>query len=259
MSNSSITTGFFEHAAAEILETYGHRVKIGRKSLHKFGRNEDAGTSETEIVAFGSTPVRSTTNSIDTVSSSNATDTQTLRVEGCTIVGNVLTEVIQNVTLTGQTKKLLGTPLSRVTRIANVSNATATLGDVYAYEDTTISAGVPTDPATIGNKMTIEAQSTLLAGTSVGSTNYLILCNAYSYLGKKQSAVANINLETNLVGFVPRTILQAGIGTYRNMDHDFFPFYIVRPNSDILITSLSDTLAVDITAGFSGFYADIIN
>lgn len=258
MGNYTIPGNLFAKVVDEIRESYGHQVSMGRKSLHKFGRNDDAGVTEQEIVWFGSAPVRSATDSIDTVSSSNAADTQVLRVEGFSIVGNVLTEVIQDVTLNGQAKVLLTTPVSRVTRIANVASATATLGDVYAYEDTAISGGVPIDPATIGNQMTIEAQSTLFAGTSTSSTSYLILMNVYGYLGKRQSATANINLEKNKVGFVPRTVLQAGIGTYRNMDHNFAPFYIVEPNSDLRMTSISDTAAVDIVAGFSGFYADII-
>ena len=248
---------YFDFAIEEIQRTYGHRVTIGRQALHKFGRNESAGTSEVDIISFGGDPVRSTTNSIDSFSSSNAADTQTLRVEGTTISGNNLTFSVQDIILTGQTRGVLATPLSRVTRIANVANTTRTLGSVYVYENTAISGGVPTDASKIGNQMTITSQSTQFSGTSVTSNNYFLMTNVYAYLQKKQAATANIILRQGQIPYIRREVHSGSVGTNRYMDHDFAPFIIIPPNSDITMTSISDSVGTDIVAGFHGFFADI--
>ena len=255
-----INSNFAAMAAAEIFQSYGHRTKIGRKSLHKFGRFETLGVTENDINYLGLDPVHSATNSITTVSSASASDTtQTITVEGMTISGNALTFASQTVALNGQAKVTLATPLSRVTRIANVLGPVATLGDVYVYEDGTITGGIPTDLDTVGNVMAATDQSTLFAGTSISSTNYFILTGYWAYLGKKTNAFADIRFKTQAVGTgFYRTRSMGSISNSGGLDKLMVPYLIISPNTDIDITGAGSTTNIDVFAGFEGFFADII-
>ena len=184
---------------SEIKSTYDDSCVINRKSLHKFGRHDDLDTAdlEAEINYLGIDPVLSETNSITHFSSSDASDTQVIRVEGCTISSGVLTFTTQDITLAGQTKTALTTPLGRVTRIANIASTVETNGDVYVYEDGTVSGGggIPTDLTTVGNVMSAADQSTLFAGTSIASTNYFLCNGFYAYLGRRTSGFADIRFK----------------------------------------------------------------
>ena len=257
-----VINDYFNLAASEIFKTYGHKVTINRKTLHKFGRNSGVGTSETDVNYLGIDPVHSATNSIDTVSSENSGDTtQTVRVEGFTIDGaGCLKFVVQNVTLNGQNKVTLATPVSRVTRIANTAGPSATLGDVWVYEDGAITNGIPNNLDTVGNVMPAEDQSTLFAGTSIACNNYFICTGYWAYLGKKTAAYADIRFKTQTVGLdFYRTLSISNISNYSGIEHRFAPYFIVPPNTDIDITAVGSTTGIDVFAGFDGFFADIVN
>ena len=243
---------------SEIYQAYGDTTRVSRKSLHKFGRLSSLGTSESEINYLGIDSVHSTTNSITHFSSADGGDTQTLRVEGMTISGGLLTFVAQDITLAGQTKTALTTPLSRVTRIANVSSATATSGDVYVYEGGAVSGGIPTDLNTVGNVMPAEDQSTLFAGTSISSTNYFLCTGFYAYLAKKTSGFADIKLKTREISSVYRTVQVVSIGASAPAEHKFNPPLIVKSNSDIDLVATGSTTNLDVCAGFDGYFADIV-
>lgn len=257
-TEDTVITDFFNFAASEIYRTYGHKVRINRKSLHKFGRYANLGTTEDEINYLGIDPVRSTTNSITHFSSSDNADTQVLRIEGMTISSGVLFFVAQDITLVGQTKTALATPLARVTRIANVASATPTAGDVYVYEDGTVTSGIPDDLATVGNVMPASDQSTLFAGTSVAGNNYFVCAKIWAYLAKKTGGSADIKFKKRQNGHVYRTVSVLNIGTNTPTEHTFEPFYIVEPNSDINLVATGSTTAIDVCAGIDGFFADII-
>lgn len=93
------------HAVNEIESTYGDRVSIElkEKSLIKFGRNEDVGTTEETVWLVGGDETYPTTNAIDTIVSTDAGDDQQVIIEGHTISGNDLTFVTQTATLNGTT------------------------------------------------------------------------------------------------------------------------------------------------------------
>ena len=261
-SSSGYSMGNYDPKMAfllsEIKRTYGHDCVINRKSLHKFGRFSSLGTSESEINYLGIDPVHSTSNSITHFSSTDGGDTQTLRVEGMTISGGLLTFAAQDITLAGQTKTALTTPLSRVTRIANVSSATATSGDVYVYEDGAVSGGVPTDSNTVGNVMPAGDQSTLFAGTSISSTNYFLCTGFYAYLAKKTTGFADVKLKAREISSVYRTVQVVSIGTSSPVEHKFNPPLIIKSNSDIDLVATGSTSNLDVCAGFDGYFADIV-
>lgn len=148
-------------ALNEIYDQYGVWASVDRKrkSLGKFGRTLNADSNvETTVAQLGtvgspeSNETFVTTNAIDGVVSAGAsgTDNQVLTIEGHTIDGSGnLTFVVQNVTLTGQTKATLATPLARATR-AYVKDGTfgapATTPEgpcyIYASSGVNLSSGV---------------------------------------------------------------------------------------------------------------------
>ena len=257
------TDTMLEFAQHEILNSYGEATKVNRKSLHKFGANQSVGTSAEDINWDGIEPVHSTTNSITVASSSNSGDTtQTVRVEGMYFDENDdLLFSAQNVVLDGQNQVTLSQPLCRVTRIANVASATATAGDVYVYETGTATNGVPDDLDTIGNIMPQEHQSTMFAGTSIASTNYLILTSmqAGGSLSGTKDTYVDITLEVRDKDSVYRTVNIFTINTSQGATQIHFdPALIIPPNSDIDMTAKSLAAGASVTAGFNGYFADIV-
>jgi hypothetical protein len=112
---------------------------------------------------------------IDTLSSSDAGDTQNTEIEGLNILGVLVTQTKQ---LDGQNKVTLDTPLWRVHRMRNVDAQTTSdrtvgyAGNIYCYEDTPIVGGVPTDTTKVrafifdGNNQTLMSQFTTPCDTT---------------------------------------------------------------------------------------------
>lgn len=244
-------------AIREIYETYGHVVKIGRKSLHKYGRYDSVGTSLVDLNYGGYDLVHSSTNSIDKISSSSTSDTAvSVTIEGMTISNGIYTFASQTASLNGQNKVTLTTPIATCTRI-RPSGTTAVVGNVFAYEDGTISGGVPTDTSTIGNVLEAIGQSTFASGSSIAGNNYFIMTKWYAYMNKKTDAQADVYLTWRDVGGVYITREVRGITRSQPIDSIFQPYQIVKPNSDFDISALASTTGVDITAGVYGVFADI--
>ena len=114
----------------------------------------------------------STTADIDSISSSSASDTEIINVQGLDTNWDL---TIQSITLTGQTRAPIPTPLLRVFRMFN-ENGTPLVGTVYCYVNTTISGGVPTTPAPIRAIIDIGEEQTLMALYTIpnGKTGYLV-------------------------------------------------------------------------------------
>lgn len=110
-------------------------------TLDKFGVNPIVTVSSDpeDIWEGGGEYPFSTSADIISISSSNAGDTQDISIQGLGADGR---EVIQNVTLQGQTVVPLTTPLLRVYRMENESNVNL-LGTVYCYSGTEATLGVP--------------------------------------------------------------------------------------------------------------------
>ena len=114
----------------------------------------------------------SATAAIDSISSSSASDTEIIIVEG---LDEDWAETIQLVTLTGQTRKALTTPLRRVYRAYN-SGGTPLVGNIYIYENTALSSGVPVDTAKVRAYIAILDAQTLMGIYTVpaGKTAYIL-------------------------------------------------------------------------------------
>ena len=140
----------------------------GISYVHKFGQAPDFDTTDGEVTIWDGANdasinrmvyTYSTTAAIDSISSSNAGDTQEVKVQG---LDTNLALVEQTVTLNGQTRVALTTPLIRIFRGKN-NGATAFAGNVVVYENTALTGGIPTDTSKIrllindGNNQTLMA------------------------------------------------------------------------------------------------------
>ena len=149
----------------ELLVCLGYIPRV--ISIYKFGYNDDLDSGvEEDVWDYGGTYTYSTTADIDSISSSSALDTQDILVYGLDANWE---QVEQTVTLNGQTKVTLTTPLIRVWRMINVGT-TDLAGNVYLYVDGTISGGIPTVANTIrafiegGNNQTLMMLYTVPSG-----------------------------------------------------------------------------------------------
>ena len=113
----------------------------------------------------------STTADIDSISSSDAGDTQDINIQGLDSDYNL---VSQTVTLNGQTRVALTTSLIRVFRAYNDNSADLS-GHVMIYVNTALTGGIPTDTTKIRAVIHPENGQTEMAVYTVpaGKTAYL--------------------------------------------------------------------------------------
>lgn len=249
-------------AEREVLSTWGDNVSVlaKAKSLFKFGRNEDVDTAARETIwAQGGDETYVATNLIDSVSSSSASDTGTIGLEYHTVTGTgasaQFTFGVQTVALNGQTRVALPTPCARVSRGYNAS-ALNFVGDVYVYENTAITAGVPTDDTKIHMKLPAGDSQSFKAATTLSNSDYLFVTSVYASVRRGTSAVADMQLEIREVGgvFRPRlsfSVSQSGGAFYMPIE----PYIIVPKNADVRITAATNTNNTQIDAGLNGVLA----
>lgn len=252
-------------AELEILNTYGDTVSVlaKRKTLLKFGRNENLGTSEETVWTQGGNETYVTTNAIDTISSSNAGDTQVITIEGHTVSGtgtsSQFTFVSQSATLNGQNKVVLSTPVARVSRLYITAATAAFAGDVYVYEDDTITAGVPSTASKIHMKVAAGETQSFKAATTFSNGDYFICTGGVASVGKKASAIVDLEMQVRTPGGVFRPVLQLTIdgNAQSSVQIKFYPYAIIPKNSDIRITGVSSAANTDVSASFQGFMAAV--
>ena len=175
------------------------------------------------------TYVADNTNSIDTISSSNASDTEVVNVEGHTMSGGDRTFVVQQATLNGQNKVTLATPLNRLTRIAHAQESSTDLvGEIYGYEDTTIVAGKPSDTTKIHITVPAGENQSEKASTSISSQDYWIVTKiSAGYLEKTGSNICDVRIEVREQGgvFLPKAKpIVIKTGTDRDWETDVLAF-----------------------------------
>ncbi len=154
---------------------------VGTSVILKFGSAPDFDDSDGEVTIWDGTEdgtawelmqyVYSTTANIDSLSSSNAGDTQDIEIQGLDTNFNL---VIQTITLSGQTRVPLTTNLIRIFRAKNV-NSTDLTGHVFVYVNGATTGGVPDTNADIRCIVQPENNQTEMAVFTVpaGKTGYL--------------------------------------------------------------------------------------
>jgi len=255
-----VPDGRLVQSEREIQSTYGDVVSIDRKakSLLKFGKSAELSANTLETVwTVGGNEVYISDDGITHISSSSASDTQEIRVEGHTISGDDLTFVVQLVTLSGQTPVALNTGVARISRISN-NSGTELVGRVVAYEDTATSNGVPTDETKIHIDIPLGFQQSFKAATSFSKEDYYVMTGFYGAVSAKQSAAVDFYIEVKKPnGVFLQTACFTASSTGGNSDISLDPAIIVPKNSDVRVRcETTDNNAV-VFGIFKGYLAKV--
>lgn len=256
--------GTLERAIRRIESQFGDTVLLKDKGLLKFGRNGSVGTSTETVMGLQGSEVHetyATTNAIDSISSSDNGDTQSVTIEGHYFDGsNNLVFTSQDVTLQGNTKVPLTTDLCRATRLAN--NGSDFAGTVYVYEDdTTTTPGIPDTDSKVHVVSEPGYNQSLKASTSISYQDYyIILALRGSTNRKSTSTFVDFELQTRqLSGTTGLAFRTQELWTVSNVSGSFqldLPEpIIIPPNSDVRIVATSTASATAVTASMNGVLA----
>lgn len=246
--------------------TYGHKISVSKKAknLIKFGRNDDvtnAATGSTIMQFVGGEDHETyiSSNLINRVSSSSASDTEVIVIEGHTIDSNgEFTFTVQSATLQGQTQVTLTTPLARCTRIYN-NNGTNLVGNIYVYQSgITVTAGVPQDGTKTHCIIRAGKQQSEKASTTISKDDYWLITEFTASVLKKTADFADFELQIRLKGKVFRTydLLTASSGTDASGKQD--PLLLVPPNSDVRISAVGGSDSLECSGVIHGYLASIV-
>ena len=260
-----VPDGRLVQAEREIYNTFGDKVSISAKgkSILKFGRNPDLTANVKETIwGIGGNETYVSSNIIDTISSSSALDLTAMIIEGHTVEGTgfdqKFTFVSQEITLVGQGKATLTTPLARTSRIYN-NNGSELVGNIYVYEDTAITNGVPNDLTKVHITIEDGFQQSFKAATTFSNEDYAILTGGFGSVSVKQAASVDFFLEVAAPGRVFRegaAVSATSTGGAWNVNLD--PCVIVPTNYDVRVTAISSTSGVEVFSNFSAYLAKVI-
>lgn len=244
-----------KQAINEVLNTYGDTISVDAKAkrLLKIGRNNDIDNGVFETVwQLGGIETYPTTNAIDTVVSTSASDTQEIIIEWHTIDGSGnFTYIEQTATLTGTTPVPLSTPLARSTRCYN-NNGTNLLGTVTVYE----SVGTVNHLSMNGT-----TNQSLKCSTTIEQSNYYIITAVTGSVlsGSGSGTVVDFRLKFREKGKVFRTIFPY-VSSYgqNTFVKEFSVPIIIPPNSDLRIDAAPNSNNAVIEASFNGYLAQIV-
>ena len=257
-----VPDGRLVQAEREIEATYGDRVSIDRKakSLVKFGRSAELGTTALETVwTVGGNEVYVTGNTISYISSSSASDTQQITIEGHTVDANGdFTFSVQTVTLEGQDAVALGTDLARVSRAYN-SDSTELVGRVVVYENAVVVGGIPTDTTKIHIDIPQGFQQSFKAATTFSNEDYYLMTGFYGAVSAKQAGSVDFYVEIRDKGkvFLPKGCFTAS-STGGAADISLDPAILVPKNADVRIRCETENNNVVVFGIFKGYLAKVL-
>jgi hypothetical protein len=234
------------------------------RCLQKFGKAPSfpsavtstiwGGANSADIAEYSYNYSPDNTANIDSVSSTSTGDTQSIIIEGLDINYNF---VSQAVTLTGQTRAALTTPLVRAFRVQNMG-ITDFAGFIYIYVNTALSGGRPIDTTQIrvvvdsSDNQTLMAMWTVPAGKTLSLKSFHFSIDA----GNKASNYV-VRLRVRNFGGVFRTQWEGAIS---DVGSSFLPYYYSLPlqiaeKSDIEMTAKATAAGVTgaaVTGSFEG-------
>jgi hypothetical protein len=269
----------FDIAQAErvVLSIYGDTVsvKAKAKNLNKFGTNSSASTTYETVAQLQGSELNETfvtTNSIDSVVSSSASDTtQTINIEGHTIDGSGnLTFVVQDAVLNGQTEVTLTTPLARANRMAVKRTGTfgwtpaALVGTVSVYDNAAgITAGVPNTAAATKILLSPGATQSDKCQTAISATDYWFITEFTAGVGSSGGPANRVTFQLE-VRDVPNGGAWRPIGReivvrsdQNGARFDFAPFAIVPKNHDVRVRAKTDSSSAEVFAEMQGYLAAV--
>lgn len=230
---------------------------IGTSAIAKFGENPDISSATTpeDIWDYGGIYTFSTTNDIDSISSSDAGDTHEITVVGLDVNWE---EVIQTVILTGQTRKALDTPLIRVYRAYN-SSGTVTLGDVYVYVNGPITLGVPDTAVDVRAMIRISHEQTMMLVYTVPAGKTAYWMGGYVSLSTTKAALAIFAFKIREFGGVFRD--QSAVSTSSTGSNSFiinkFVPGVMPEKTDILVRCVEVSVnGVGVSSGMDFILVD---
>jgi len=250
MPRSSINQGPFYAQVA--------RGDIDRHTaLRKFGLNPDLSVVDVfeDVWDFGGIYTFTGTTPVDYyVSSSNAGDTQPITFFG---LGADKKEQSFTMSINGQTKKKIINPLAggetwwRMFRVMN-SGSTDIAGELYIYEDDTVTAGVPDTDSKVRAHIDNGFNQTLMAIYTVpnGKSGYSLTCRAS--LADRKSARVTIQVWVRPefgVWQIKRVFALSADGT-SDSSCTFIANDEIPEKSDIRMSAASNTTGSAVSAEF---------
>jgi len=239
----------------------------GTSFIHKFGNAPDFDTGDGAVDIWdgandaGSALMSytySSTANIDSLSSSDGGDTEAIEIQGLDSSFNL---VVQTVTLTGQTRVAIPTPLIRVFRLKNVGS-TDIVGRVYCFVNVATTGGVPNTLTNIRAEINNGNNQTLMCIFTIpnNKTGYLDAFDT-AVAGAKKTAEYQIDLFARPPGQVfqlkHRSSLQDGGTTH--WQHKFLVAEKFVAKTDIVMRVSILTGAVteaSVSAGFDLILVD---
>ena len=193
----------------------------GHTGVNIAGHDDTISSTIQTVGSHGTLYTYSSTADIDSISSSSGSDTHDITIEG---LDASYAEVVQTVTLTGQTPATLGTSLMRVNHVYNNvgTTLTATVGTVYVFvSGGTVTAGVPQTAADI--RGTIELLGTI-STEHHNSSVFTIPADKTGYIVFGKATVSDAKaLELTFWGGVGQTAMaQTHHIDIKNTNYDYF-------------------------------------
>jgi len=260
-----VPDGRLVQAEREIQATFGDVVSIDKKakSLLKFGKSAElsADTMET-IWSLGGNETYVQDNLIDSIVSSGAADNEEIYIECHTVEGTgadqKFTFLTQTVTLDGQNRVPLPTPVARVSTAYN-NNGTELTGSVYVYQETPLTNGVPQDLTKVHEHIPQGFQQSFKAATTFSDEDYYVLTGGFGSVSNKQAASVDFYLEVRTAGKVFRQgAAVSASSTGGSWDINLDPCIIIPKNADIRITCETSTQGAVVFGSFKGYLAKVI-
>lgn len=257
-------SSLFNSGVLELLKnpTFTTQVALGKipgvSFINKFGENPEIATNSDpeDIWDFGGIYNFSTAAIIDTISSSSGSDTTNITVEGLDVNWDL---VIQTVPLTGQSKVVLPTSLLRVYRAFN-SNGDDLIGDVYVYEDTAISIGVPSDASKIRAQIKADSNQTEMMIYSVPAGKTALYMEGFIAIsrGGGVSATADMTFKSRLFEKSFRLKRRISLNTQGSSSwRAVYSIPIVLPEkSDLIFRCETVSATVGMSGGFQALLFD---
>jgi hypothetical protein len=228
----------------------------GSTFIHKFGAAPDIDTADGFVdiwdgggqAAALKTYTYSVTADIDSISSTNAGDTQDIEINGLDANYNLVTQIV---TLTGQAVATLSTPLIRVFRMIN-RGSTNLAGVCYCYVTDTATGGIPdtiTNTRAVmndGNNQTLMALYTIPAG----KTGYMR--DWYASMANKTTAGSIIRVFARPFGevFQLKHISAISSNGTAYIQHTYSEPEVFDEKTDIVIQADSTVNNLSVAAGF---------
>ena len=259
--NYEVPDGRLVQAEREIERQFGQKVSIDRKakSLIKFGKSAPLATGSLQTVwTVGGNETYVSGNTIDSISSSNALDTEQVYLECHTVdeSGN-FTFLSQVVTLNGRTRVALPVPVARVSLAYN-NNGTELVGRVVVYENTALNNGIPTDVTKIHIDIPAGLQESFKAATTFSSSDYFVLTGGFGSVSSKTSGAADFYLEIREQNKVFRQVAAISGSAAGPWEIKLDPAVILPKNSDIRVRVETANNNLVVFTVFQGYLAKIL-